>query len=489
MSSKEENQDGITVKKSEDFSEWFTQVTQKAELCDMRYNIKGFVVYRPWCVYAMKRMFNIYEHALEKKGHDPVIMPVLIPEKNFNIEAEHVEGFAPEVFWVTEHGDGEKFEERLALRPTSETAFYQMFSHWIRSYQDLPLKTYQSGSVYRYETKATRPFIRSREIIWIEAHDAFATEEEAMNQVLEDMQTTKEVMLDYFGIPFIFFQRPEWDKFPGAVHTYAADALMPSGRVLQLPSTHLLGQKFSKPFDVKFVDNSGKEQYAHITCYGPAISRIYGGMIGIHGDDRGLVLPFDIAPKHIVIVPILFDSSRDNVLKRCVSLRKKLKNYRVFIDSNESKSPGWKFNHWELKGVPIRIEVGPNDIKKNTLVIFRRDKNIKKNIKMSDLLKEVEIIKDEFTQTLIRKAKSYFDGSIINSKTVDESKELIKNEKIVRAAFCSIDTDGKACAEVVEKEVGAAVRGIKVGEEEKPKLPCIICGKSAKHFVYIARSY
>ncbi len=263
MAMEEKADIGISVKKSDDFSEWFTQLLEKAELADVRYNIKGFPVYREWATMSMKKMYKLFEEALERKGHEPLIFPSLIPEGNFKIESEHVKGFAPEVFWVTEHGaEGEKFEERYALRPTSETAFYQMYSLWIRSYKDLPFKKYQSCQVWRYEGKGTRPFFRTREIYWIEAHDAFATEGDAKKQVIEDMETTREVLYERLAIPFIFFQRPEWDKFAGAVHTFAADALMPSRKVMQLPSTHFLGQNFSKPFNVKFADEDGKERFA-----------------------------------------------------------------------------------------------------------------------------------------------------------------------------------------------------------------------------------
>ncbi len=486
----QDSQEGITVKKSEDFSEWFTQITQRAELCDLRYNVKGFIVYRPWSVFTMKKMFRQYERVLEKKKHNPLIMPILIPESNFHLEASHVEGFTPEVFWVTEHGAGEKFEERLALRPTSETAFYQMFALWIRSYNDLPLKTYQSGPVFRYESKATRPFFRGREFHWIETHNAFASEEDAMNQVLEDMQTTKEMLTDHFGIPFIFFQRPEWDKFAGAVNTFAADALMPSGKVLQLPSTHMLGQNFSKPFNVKFTDRESKEQYVYITCYGPAISRIYGGLISLHGDDKGLVLPFDLAPRQVVIIPILFEDSKEKVLKKAEALEKKLKAYRPVIDASE-KSAGWKFNHWEMKGVPIRIEIGPKDVESGSVVIARRDTGEKKAIKEADLLKEVEKIEEEFTKNLTRKARSMADGNTIDVKSLSELKKAMDNEKIARVPFCSVSMDGKACAEKVKEESMGDVRGTKFDDPSVPteKEKCIVCSKPAKYYVYIARSY
>lgn len=480
---------GITVKKEEDFSEWYTQITNKAELVDLRYNLKGFPVLRPWCVRTMKKMYKLFEDVLERKGHDPLIMPALIPERNFHLEAKHVEGFTPEVFWVTEHGAGEKFEERLAMRPTSETVFYQMFSKWIRSYNDLPLKTYQSCQVWRYEGKATRPFLRTREFHWIEAHDAFASLEEAEAQVIQDMETTKEVMFEKMGIPFIFFQRPEWDKFAGAVHTYAADALMPSGKVLQLPSTHLLGQNFSKPFNVKFKNNKGEEEFAYITCYGPAISRIYGGLISLHGDNQGLVLPFELAPYHIVIVPIIFEDSKEEVLKKSEELKKKLKDYDVLIDKRENVVPGYKFGEWEMKGVPVRIELGPKDLESGTVVIFRRDLNKKETVKLDDLEKTMKKIEKEFTKNLIKKNEAEFKDNIVSAKTIDEIKKAIDSDKIVKTCFCSIDMDGEECAGVVEKDVQAFVRGKRVDEKEKAEGNCTICGKPAKEIVYIARSY
>lgn len=483
-----EKQEGITVKKSADFSEWYTQLLQKAELADVRYNVKGLPVYREWAVMSMKKIYAKFEKALESKGHFPIILPALIPESNFKLEESHVQGFTPQVFWVTEHGDKEPIEEKLALRPTSETAFYQMYALWIRSYNDLPFKRYQSCPVWRFEGKATRPFFRTREIHWIEAHDAFATEAEAKRQVLEDMETTKEVLLDELAMPFIFFERPDWDKFAGAVHTYAADALMPSGKVVQLPSTHLLGQNFSKPFNVKYVDKDGKENYVYITCYGPAISRIYGSLIALHGDDKGLILPFDIAPLQIVIVPVIFEQDKESVVKKCKEIEKKLKDYIVKLDDRENTA-GWKFNEWEMKGVPIRIEIGPKDIKEKSITIFRRDLNKKYAVKETELLTEIEKIKKEFTLNLKKKAEEQFKDNIIEAKTASEIKRILDSDKIAKVNFCSLEKSGEKCAEFVEKELGGFVRGKRVDEKESAKGNCIICGKKSNIITYIARSY
>jgi len=319
----------------ENFSEWYSEILKKADLVDIRYNVKGFVVYRPWAMYMIKRIYSWFEQELEKHGHKPCLFPLVIPPKNFEKEKEHVEGFEPEVFWITEAG--KKKIERLALRPTSETAFYQMYSLWIRSYTNLPLKLYQSCAVYRYETKATRPLIRTREILWAEAHDAFASEEEALAQVKEDMKTTRSVLWEKLGIPFMFFRRPAWDKFKGAIDTFASDTLLPDGKILQLPSTHYLGQNFAKAFDIKFKDEDGKEKYVYQTCYGPATSRILAAFISIHGDDRGLVLTPELAPIQIVIVPILIKGKEEKVMKKCKELKEKLeKKYRVELDLQEN---------------------------------------------------------------------------------------------------------------------------------------------------------
>ncbi|MFW9936117.1 MAG: aminoacyl--tRNA ligase-related protein, partial [Candidatus Thorarchaeota archaeon] len=375
----------ITVSKDEDFSGWYTELINKAELADIRYNIKGFIVYREWATISIKKMYAKYEALMEKNGHLPLTMPSLIPESNFLLEAEHVEGFAPEVFWVTEAGSSGKLSERLALRPTSETALYKMYSLWIRSYKDLPFKRYLSCQIWRYEGKMTRPFFRAREFHWIEGHDVFATMEGAKAQVKEDMEMTYQMLQNEFGIPIIFFERPQWDKFAGAIATYAADALMGSGKVLQLPSTHLLGQNFSKPFNVKFVDNDGEEKFGYQTCYGPAISRIYGAMIAYLGDDKGLILPFDLAPIQIVIIPIIYKGQEKIVLDKAKEIHDLLKEkYSVKLDDSV-ESVGNKFYYWELKGVPMRIEIGPKDIEKKQIVIVKRHDDLKITVKENQI--------------------------------------------------------------------------------------------------------
>jgi len=475
---------GLSVKKAENFSEWYSEIVQKAELADLRYNVKGFLVFQPWSVLCMEKMYYYLEKALQQKNHKPYWYPTLIPEKNLLKESEHIAGFVPEVFWVTNAGK-KKLDEKLALRPTSETAFYQMFGIWIRSYKDLPFKTYQRAQVFRYETKATRPFLRSREFHWIEAHCAHATLKHAESQVKEDMQTTKEVLHDIFGLPFIFFERPAWDKFPGADRTFAADVLNPDGRVVQQPSTHLLSQKFSKAFNVKFIDKDGKEKLPFITCYGPAVSRIMASVIIVHGDDKGLRFPWEIAPRQIAIVPI---SNDPKLIKKAGELKNKIGDLAsVEIDLTD-RFPGEKFNYWEMKGVPIRIDLGLKEIKQKKLTVFRRDINKKETIPESKLINYIKKVAKESSQNLIKQADKLFESRIKDTKNSEEIKLALEQGAIARCNFCSVEKDGEKCAEVIEKQIGATVRGTKL-EKEKASGKCAICNKKAKQVVYIARQY
>jgi len=476
---------GITVKKQENFSEWYSQVLDKAEITDIRYNVKGFVVIRPWGAMIMENMYDLYEKALQEKNHKPCFFPILIPESNFKKEASHVAGFTPEVFWIKKIQD----EEELALRPTSETAFYQMYNLWIRSWRDLPLKLYQRANIFRYETKATRPLIRAREFYWIEAHDCFSNLKEAEAQVQEDIQTTEDIMHKKFGVPFFPFKRPSWDKFAGAVYTIGSDCLMPDGKLIQQPSTHLLSQNFSKVFDIKFKDESGKDQYVWQTCYGPAISRILASIISTHGDDQGLILPFCISPVQVIIIPIYNSENQKKIISEAKKIQEKIKllGLKIEIDLTE-KRPGEKYYEWELKGVPFRIEIGEKEIKSKKLVLFIRDTKKKDVISISKLPK-LKDLGEEFDSRLRKKADNFMKDKIINCKTKEEIKKAIENKKIARVNFCSIEKDGEKCAEYVEKNTDASIRGILANKKEIPKGKCIICNKQATEVVYIGKSY
>lgn len=475
--------------KKAEFSEWYTEITKEAQLCDLRYNVKGFVIFMPWSVISMKKMYSIYERELERTGHKPAWFPALIPESNFHKESQHVEGFTPQVFWVEKAGDN-VLEERLAMRPTSETAMYQMYSLWIQGKTDLPLKIYHPSQVWRYETKATRPFIRSREFYWIESHNAFATRKESEDQVKEDMEMSENVIFGEFGVPFIFFERPQWDKFPGALFTYAADCMMPDGRVLQLPSTHLLGQNFAKAFDVKYLNEKGVSEYCWQTCYGPAISRIYAAVISVHGDDNGLVLPYELAPVQAIVVPIMKKGSEEAVSRKAKEVVAHLAKAGVRAEADFSEStPGFKYNQWEMKGVPFRVEIGAREAESGKLTVARRDNKSKHTVPEAELAswlsKEAAVM---FTD-MKKKAQVEFDSRLSKADSLDALSKELENGKLVAVPFCSMGMDGKTCAEEVKAKTSGDVRGTRYGKKETAHGNCIICGKKANALVYVARQY
>tara|TARA_Y100000310_G_scaffold161721_1_gene161635 strand:- start:15953 stop:17401 length:1449 start_codon:yes stop_codon:yes gene_type:complete len=478
------SKEGLTVKK-ENFSEWYSQVLEKAEVTDIRNNVKGFIVIRPWGAMILENMYNLYEKEMQKKGHKPSFFPTVIPEKNFKKEASHVKGFTPEVFWLEKI----KGEDKLALRPTSETSMYEMYALWIRSHRDLPLKIYQRGSVFRLDTKSTRPLIRGREFYWIEGHDCFETKEQAEQQVQEDISITEEVMHQKLGINFLAMKRPEWDKFPGAVYTIGSDVLMPDGKIIQQPSTHFLGQNFAKAFNVKFKDKNGKEQHVWQTCYGPAISRILASVISNHGDDKGLVIPFCISPIQIIIVPVFDKKNKNKIIKESEKIKEKLESLEIKTEIDVSdKRVGEKYYEWELKGVPFRIEIGEKEIKNKKLTLFTRDIGKKQDISTSNFSK-IKKFGEEFDKRLKEKVDRLMKGKIINCKTKQEIKKAMESKKIARVNFCSIDKEGEKCAEYIEKELHAEVRGILANKKEKSSGKCLICNKKAKEIVYIGKSY
>ncbi|MGV8176717.1 MAG: proline--tRNA ligase [Candidatus Bilamarchaeaceae archaeon] len=480
----------MNIKKT-NFSEWYNEITKEAGLCDLRYGVKGFVVFMPWSVLTMEKMYAIYEKALQKTGHLPAWFPALIPESYLTKESEHVEGFVPEVFWVTEAGKN-KLEEKYAMRPTSETAMYPMYSLWIQGVKDLPLKIYQRAQVWRYETKATKPFIRSREFFWIEAHDVFATEKDAMDQVRADMRMAHEIIEGVFGVPILFLRRPQWDKFAGAVNTYAADCIMPDGRILQLPSTHMLGQNFAKPFDVKYMDEKGAYQFCWQTCYGPAISRIYAAVFATHGDDKGLVLPFELAPLQLIIVPILKKGNEQKVLGKCKELLANLEEagFSVKLDDSET-TPGFKYNHWEMKGVPIRVEVGERDIANSSVMLVRRDSGEKKSVKETELIAEIPKVAKALSENIREKSKTWFKGMLSEADTLEELKKLAETKGgLIKVPFCTDAMEGEACAEKLKDACAVNMRGSLFEDKHAPKgKKCIACGKEAEIYLYAGRQY
>ncbi len=479
------------VDKNGDFSNWFNRIIREAQLIDDRYNVKGFIVHRPWSMTMLKQIYRLYENELEERGHRPVLFPTVIPEESLSKEEEHVEGFRAEVFWIT-HGGDDELEKRLALRPTSETAFYPLYSLWIRSVSDLPLKLYQSCSVFRYETKSTKPLIRGREFLWIEAHDVFATEKEAYKQVEEDMEIAEEVIHRRLGIPFIFLERPQWDKFRGAVKTFAADCIMPDGKLLQIASTHYLGQRFSKAFEITFLDSDGTRKYAYQTCYGPGIWRILAAVISIHGDDNGLIVPFEIAPIQVIIVPIFAKEHKEPVEKYCMEVYRSLKaaGFRVEADFSD-KTPGAKYYYWEMMGVPIRAEVGIREVEAKSVTLFRRDDRSRIVVQLDGLVEAVRRLGDESLQNLRKRAEEFLQLRIFKATTFDEVKDLADRGGFIIAPFCSIDFDGESCSIKLKEVLGLEVRGVPLKNRVKPSEgeKCIVCGREAGEYVYLGKAY
>lgn len=489
---------GITVKKDENFSEWFTQICaeQGAQLADIRYGVAGFVVHRPTAMKILKKIYQYLEDEFELDNHEPVLMPTVIPKKNLLKEEDHIQGFAPEVFWVDRAGD-KKIEEVLALRPTGETAFYPMYSLWVRSYNDLPLKLYQSRmTVFRNEM-TTRPFLRGREFMFMESHDVFEKHEDALKQIDSDMQISKRVYYDKMKIPFIFFKRPEWDKFAGADDTYCSDTLMPDGRRSQIGSTHDLGQGFAKAFDITFMDKDGNSQHGWQTCFGPGIWRLMAALIGIHGDDVGLVLPFDMAPLQIVIVPITF-KNKPEVSQKVIEFAKKLEtdlrtqHFRVKADITED-SPGFKYNKYEMVGTAMRIEVGPREMEEGRVTLVTRSSKEKHSVDVSKIDFEIRKYAEVLDDDIQKKADAYFSHNTKEATTFDELKRTIEEHKgFVKVNWCSVSKSGEACEDKMKEATsGAKVCGTRYDEPETPKkdATCVVCGKKANHVVYVAKSY
>lgn len=489
----------MNIEKHENFSDWYNEIIKEAKLCDLRYNIKGFIVIMPWAMKSIEIIYKFYDSEFEKYTHLPAFFPSLIHEKSFTAEKEHVEGFLPEVLWVTGAGN-EDFGERYALKPTGEACIYPMYALWVNGLSDLPIKIYQKGWVWRHETKATKPFIRGREFLWIEAHDVFATSSEAEIQISNDAKIAKEVIWNRLGVPFIIFRRPQWDKFAGAEDTFAADTLMPDGRVLQIASTHLLGQNFSKAYGIKYINERNESVYAWQTTYGPGISRIYAATFSIHGDNKGLCLPFEIAPIQVVIIPIIKNGREEKILSVALELEKKLrKNLRVLLDLRDF-TPGFKFNYWEMKGVPLRIEIGERELVDDTVTLVIRNNRKKENVKIAEIEEKIEKQSAEFTERLRINASLFFKSKLSSAKDSEELTNEIKQGKIVKVAFCTDRLDGERCAKELKEKYSCDVRGTVFSfydsekyELESSDIPhnekCINCGKPAAVNVYVGRQY
>ncbi len=471
---------GIKTKRSENFSEWYLEVVRKGDFVDQRSPIKGFDVITPWGYAVWERIQKHFDDLLKGSGVVNAYFPLFIPENLIKKEEAHFEGFKAETFTVTEAG-GEPLEERLYVRPTSETIMYYMYALWIRSHKDLPVKINQWNNVVRFDTKGTRPFIRGREFLWQEAHTAHATQQEAEEEVHKAVELYTESM-EMQALHSLVLIRPKSDTFAGANFSVVMDCLTQDGKVVQGPGTHMLGQHFSKPFGIIYLDEKGQQQHVWQTCWGMT-TRELGLIIMTHGDDKGAVLPPEIAPVQVVIVPIMFSGKEEEIRKGCADVKEKIEKLglRVHIDGRDY-SPGFKFNHWELRGVPVRIEIGPKDIEANVVTVVKRIDGTKSTVDMTKL-REIRKMLKQIQKEMLVKAKKFLRDNV---QDVRELGKLKNSFGFSRANWCG----SGECEKKLKAETGGyEIRGTLYGKKEKPFGLCIYCGKKAEHVVYIAKAY
>ncbi len=486
---KKDDKDLFNIPKEGNFSKWYIELVRRAKLVDQRSPVKGFDIIMPNAYAIWESIQEFLNHEFRNVGIRNAYFPLLIPESLLQKEAEHFEGFVPEVAWVT-HGGNEKLDNRLAIRPTSEAIINYMFSLWIRSYQDLPLLVNQWCNIVRWETKMTKPFLRGREFLWQEGHTAFATPEGAAKNVRDILNIYRRLIEERLRIACFFVKRPEWDKFAGADETISIETLMPDGRVLQAGTVHNLGQNFSKPMDIVFLDKKNEKKNVYQTSWGVS-TRLIGAVVMSHGDNKGLVLPFGLAPTQVAIIPIIFKGEEKSVLNKCEKVRLKLENagFTVKIDLSD-KRPGEKHYYWELMGAPLRIEIGPRDVKARKLVLVSRLGGKKSVIAEGDVVKEVEIAAKKLDDSLARASAKHLRENIKEAKALSEVDKIIKSGGIAKAPFCSVKANGKACDDELKSRVGAEVRGTLYPKPEKADgEKCVVCGKAAKEIVYIAKAY
>jgi len=474
---------GITVSKSENFSEWYTQVVIKAELADYA-PVKGLIVLRPDGYSIWESIKESLDKKLKETGHRNGFLPVLIPESLLAKEKEHFEGLNPEVFWVTHSGNSE-IGDRLALRPTSETLAYSLFSKWIRSWRDLPLKINFWNSALRAEIKGTKPFLRTSEFLWQEGHTVHATKDEAEKEVADILELYKKTIEEELAVPVVTGKKSEKDKFVGAVYTNTLESLMPDGKALQMGTSHFLGQNFSKPFDVKYLDENNSETFAWQTSWGVSW-RLIGGMIMTHGDDKGLVLPPKVAPIQVVIIPIYYSKEdKENVLQKACKIKDSLSNndIRVHLDDREQLTPGFKFNDWEMKGIPIRIEIGPKDIAKNQIVLARRHNQTKISLDIDGLKEKTLSELKNIQKEMFDAAKKILDERVVRVSEYQQFKEELDNGKMIDCSWCGNQT----CEDKIKEETGADLRVIPSNNTKAET--CIYCKNSGTTNVLFARGY
>jgi len=475
---------GITVKKSFDFSDWYTQCVLKSGIADYSPS-KGFIVLRPYGYAIWEIIKDLLDNELKRTGHKNGFLPVLIPESLLTKEKDHFDGFMPEVFWVTRSGDCD-LGEKLAVRPTSETLAYSMFAKWISSYRDLPLKLNFWNSALRAEIKSTKPLIRNSEFLWQEGHTAHTDESDADKEVRMILDVYKYLIEEYLAIPTISGLKSDKEKFVGAKYTTCLESLMADGKVLQMATSHNLGQNFSKPFEIKFLDKDTNEQFVWQTSWGISW-RVIGALIMVHGDDKGLILPPKISPTQVIIVPIYKDQSKDVVKQKAYKLEKKLKdsNIRAFTDDRDEYTSGWKFNDWEMKGVPLRANIGLRDIQENQVELIRRDTKERFYVKEKELVNQTLSILQKIQLNLLDSAKKHLRT---NTRTATSLVELL-SVLDATGGFVACSWCGKReCEDLVKEKTTADIR-ILPFNPKKNVSTCIACGNQGTIEVYFGRAY
>ncbi|MDD2374583.1 MAG: proline--tRNA ligase [Eubacteriales bacterium] len=478
MAAKEKLVEAITAM-DQDFTQWYTDVVLKSELIDYS-SVKGCMILRPYGYAIWENIQKNLDNMFKETGHENVAMPMFIPESLLQKEKDHVEGFAPEVAWVT-HGGSEKLAERLCIRPTSETLFCDHYSQIIQSWRDLPKLYNQWVSVVRWE-KTTRPFLRSTEFYWQEGHTAHATAEEAVEETIRMLNVYADFYRDYLAIPVIKGQKTEKEKFAGAVDTYTVEAMMHDGKALQSATSHYFGDGFARAFEIQYSDKNNKLQYVHQTSWGLS-TRSIGAIIMVHGDDNGLVLPPRIAPIQVVIVPIA--AHKAGVLDKANELKSELSSsFRVKLDDSD-KMPGWKFAEYEMKGVPLRLEIGPRDLEQNQCVAVRRDTGEKTVLKLENLEAEVQRVLDEIHDTLYQRALSSLNSRIYEASDWETMSRMIAEKPgFVRAMWCG-DLE---CELKIKDDLGATSRCMPL-EQNSVSSTCVCCGKPATKEVIWGKAY
>jgi len=455
-----------------DFAKWYNEVILQADLAEHS-PVKGSMVIKPYGYAIWENIQGIMDKEIKKMGVKNAYFPLFIPESFLKKEAEHIKGFAPEVAWVT-HGGKKKLQERLAVRPTSETIMYDVFSRWIQSYRDLPLKINQWANIVRWEMRP-RLFLRTLEFLWQEGHTAHETQKEADDMAKKALEMYSKFVQDYLAIYTIPGMKTDTEKFAGALYTLSVEALMKDGRGLQMGTSHQLGQNFAKAFKIKFLDKKGKQNYVWQTSWGVS-TRMIGGLIMAHGDDKGLILPPKIAPYQIVIIPI----SSDKKTKEYIS--KIEKNLTSFYTDWQEQTPGWKFNEWELKGAPLRLEIGPKEVKENKITFVARDLLKKETVSLKQF--NPEKLLDDIQKRLLNKSKKFVQDNTHLVKDYLEFKGIIKKGGFIKAFWCG---DSK-CEEKIQQETKATIRCILLKQSGKSG-KCIKCGKKGKKEVLFAKAY